>query len=155
MKQLATLVASPERRVVVVDDCVSLVESEVRAKSGITGFAVKTVFGVVQALKPRMIHELVEALLDEFIAQLEPFYAEFQGESAAESIERYLTSRGDRVAESLLAVTDRRAERSSHRGLVSAYQKLRPKGKAHVLAAVPGVGRLLERQLRSGAAGQD
>jgi len=147
VQDLATLVSQPERRRAVVEDCVKLVESEVRAKSGITGFAVKTAFTVVKALKPTMIHELVEALLDEFVGQLDPFYAEHQREGSAESLERYLAARSDRVAESLLAVTDRRAERSTHRTLVGAYQKLRPKGKEHVLAAVPGVGRVLDRHV--------
>ena len=130
-----------------IRDCVELVEREVRSKSGITGFAVKTAFTVVKALKPSIIDELVDALLDEFVGQLEPFFAEYQREGSTQPLERYLALRSDQVAESLLAVTDRRAERSTNRTLVSAYQKLRPKGKEHVVAAVPGVGRVLDRHV--------
>lgn len=147
MKELVTLVGSTERRRAVIRDCVELVEREVRSKSGITGFAVKTAFTVVKALKPSIIDELVDALLDEFVGQLEPFFAEYQREGSTQPLERYLALRSDQVAESLLAVTDRRAERSTNRTLVSAYQKLRPKGKEHVVAAVPGVGRVLDRHV--------
>ncbi len=49
------------------------------------------------------------------------------------------------MAESLLRVTDRRAERASNQTIIKAYRKLRPKGKEHVLIAVPRVGALLDK----------
>ena len=56
-------------------------------------------------------------------------------------------SRADEVAEGLLAVTDRRAQRARNKVLIKAYRKLRPLGKGHVAVAVPALGALLDRHM--------
>lgn len=147
MKQLRSLLEEPRQRESVVGDSVEVIEAEVKSKTGISGIAVKTAFGVVMAIKPGIIRESVDGLLDEFVEQVQPFYEQFQNEGEpAGGLGAYLSARADTVAESLLAVTDRRAERARNKTLVKAYNKLRPKGKEHVVAAIPRVGAMLERQ---------
>jgi hypothetical protein len=49
------------------------------------------------------------------------------------------------VAEALLSITDQRARQSVNKRLVQAYNKLRPKGREHVVAAMPRVGELIQK----------
>lgn len=147
MKELKNLIAKPEDRQAVISDCVALVNSEVDSKTGFSGAAVKMAFAVVKALKPKILEELVDGLLDEFVAALEPFYAKYQEAQSSDKLEKYLRPQSSQVAEALLSITDRRAQKSTTKVLVKAYEKLRPKGKVHVEEAVPGIGRVLDKHV--------
>lgn len=147
MKQLQTLIEQPDKRQVVIRDCVDLVEAEVRKKGGLTGIAIKTAFVVVKAVKPGIIAELVDGLLDSFVSRMEPFYLQYQEAGESGTLRDYLGARSSDVAESLLGVTDQRAQNARNRTILKAYQKLRPKAKEHVVAAVPGVGTVLDRHV--------
>ena len=149
MKDLNNLASDPERRQAVIADCVALVNAEVKSKKGLGGMAVKAAFAVVKAIKPRILETSVDSLLDDFTAQLQPFYERFQQDGSSGTLEAYLPPRGAEVAEALLSITDRRAERAKNKTMVKAYRKLRPKGLVHVEQAVPGIGRVLDKHLDS------
>ena len=144
MDSLADVLLSPNTRAELVGDCADLINTEVQSKSGLSGIAIKTAFKVVKRFKPGMIPSLVDALLEEFVAELEPFYADFR-ESNEDDIQIYLTTRKAEVANTLLVITDRRAETSKHKTLVKAYRKLRPQAEKQVVAAMPRIGSLLAR----------
>ena len=61
---LADLITRPPMRQRVVEDCVALVDEEVRSKSGLGGVAIKGAYGTVKKLKPRFVPDVIEALLD-------------------------------------------------------------------------------------------
>lgn len=145
MRRLSSLVEDTGSRQSLVRDCVRLIENEVRSKKGVSGMAVKTAFSVVKAIRPGIITQSVDGLLDELVSQIQPLFENYQSEGSSTTLEAYLGARADDVAEGLLAVTDRRAQRARNRTLVKAYQKLRPKGKRHVVVAVPALGALLDR----------
>jgi len=147
VKDLSNLVSEETSRQQVIQDCVSLIDGEVRSKKGLGGVAVKAAYAVVKAIHPKIISESVNNLLDDFIGQLQTFYARYQEEGASGSLESYLLARSSEVAESLLSITDRRAQRANNKTLVKAYNKLRPKGKVHVEAAAPGIGRVLDKHV--------
>lgn len=147
MKHLQEAIDTPDKRQRVIADCVDLVNSEVKSKKGLSGAAVKAAFAVVKAIKPNILEESVDSLLDDFIAQLNPFFERFDQEGRKGTMEGYLQARGDAVAEALLSITDGRAKRASNKTLVKAYNKLRPKGKEHVVAAAPGIGRVLDKHV--------
>jgi hypothetical protein len=149
VKDLKNLIAESPKRDVVVADCVALINSEVKSKSGLSGVAVKAAFAVVKALKPRILEESVESLLDEFVDQLQPYYARYQEEGSPGTLESYLGARAESLADSLLSITDKRAGRSKNKTMVKAYEKLRPKGKVHVAQAAPGIGRVLDKNVSS------
>lgn len=149
MKQLKDLTSDPQKRPKVIEDCVKLIHDEVQSKKGLTGVAVKAAFKIVLALKPSILEESVDSLLDDFVGRLQPYYESFQKDAGAGSLERYLAARASDVAESLLGITDERAKRAKNKTLVKAYNSLRPKGKVHVEEAAPGIGRVLDRQVVS------
>ena len=49
-----------------------VVDEEVAAKGGLSGIAVKAGYAAVKSIKPGFIGQVVEKLLPEFAAQLDP-----------------------------------------------------------------------------------
>ncbi len=132
-----------DRRGDVVDDLQGLVDQEVADKSGLSGGIVKTGYAAVKKVKPGIIRGAIDNLLDEFVDALEPYWATYSTEATGD-FGTFLASRPQEVSEALLAVTDRRAERSSRPAVTSVYSKLRPKGQENVIEALPRLGRVIQ-----------
>ncbi len=129
----------------VIAECVTLVDAQVRAKSGLSGLAIKGAYGSIKAIKKQFVPEVIDALLDDWLVKLQPYYEKWQ--AGGGSFAELVTARSEDVAEELLAVTDARAETTRHTTARKAYQKIRGSAKKNVVEAVPELGRLLERHL--------
>jgi hypothetical protein len=136
----------------VVAECVALIDAEVKSKGGLSGVAVKGAYGTVKTIKPKFIPEVVDALLDDWVGKLEPYYTKWKNGGSGSLVE-FLTARSDDVAEDLLAVTDERAGKSKHKTASKLYNKMRPSAKRNVSAAVPKLGALMERHINEAEAG--
>jgi hypothetical protein len=146
MATLAEKLLTPEVRPRVVADSVRVIDEEVASKGGLTGIAIKGAYAVVKALKANIIPETVDALLDGFVARIEPFYAAWV-KTPGISFAAHLEQRSSEVADALLAITDERAQRTQNATLRKAYEKLRPMGKKQVEAALPRVARMVGRYI--------
>lgn len=147
---LKDLLGSAPRRQLVIADAVKVLDAEVASKGGLTGIAIKGAYAVVKGISPNFISETIDHLLDDFLAALDPLYQEAVAANA--SPQAHVTSNRSRMAEALLAITDRRAT-TARPALKKTYEKLRPLAKAQVEAAAPRVGELLERHTRAAPAG--
>ena len=133
-------------RTVVIDDTVRLIDDEVRRKSGMTGLALKGGYKVVKKLRGgRMIEDAVDHLLDDFTAALAPMYEAYVESDDEASFEQYLSRHRDEAADALLGITDEKAKQAENRLLIKTYEKLRGQAKKHVIEALPGVGRLIDK----------
>jgi len=141
--------SDPTQRQAIVRDAEQVLRAEVADKGGLTGVAVKASFKMIGGLKPGLIPLTIDALLDDFARQLDPFYREWSENPAGRSCRDHFVFRAAAVADALLSITDERARVSEHRTLVKAYNKLRPKGHQHVMASMPRVGGLVERHADS------
>lgn len=146
---LADKLTKPPQREGVVNDCVALIDAEVKSKGGLSGAAVKVGYGVVKTVKPRFVGEVVDGLLDEFVEKLMPFYDEWSKAANGRSFGSYLTSRKDAASEALLGVTDGRAKVSKNGSVKKMYEKMRPSAKKHVEEALPRLGDLVERKAKA------
>ena len=133
-----------DRRDAVVEDLQHLVDQEVADKSGLSGGIVKTGYAAVKKVKPGIIPNTVDNLLDEFVDALEPHWTGYHAQHVP-GFGSYLASRSDVVSEALLDVTDRRAHRSSRPAITSVYSKLRPKAQENVVDALPRLGTVVEK----------
>jgi hypothetical protein len=140
---LADVLLSPDQRSRVVDDCMTLIDQEVADKGGLTGMALKAGYKAVQGVRPNFVKNVVNDLLPDFAKGIEPVYDEAKAQS--KGIADHLSANKARVADALLAITDRRAERTKFTVVKAAYDRLRGTAKQHVEAAVPRLGRLVER----------
>jgi hypothetical protein len=147
MATLADHLLNDEARPRLVDDCCRLIDEEVGKKKGVTGFAIKGAYKTVKAIKRGFIPGVVGALLDEWVAKLEPYYAEHAAAGAGAPFSSYVNGRKDAVAESLLEVTDARAQTTTHKTAAKMYGKLRPGAKVNVIEALPGLGRVVDGYL--------
>jgi hypothetical protein len=125
-----------------LSDCVRLIDEEVASKRGISGLAIKAAFKIVRSVKPGFIEEVMQFLLPEFVTHLEPVYDQYQAQDD-EKLERFLVRRDQQVADQLLGITDRHANRTKNQGVKVAYEKLRPQAQKHVAAAIPRVAKML------------
>ena len=144
---LADKMTKDPNRDKVVSECLTLIDEEVKSKGGLSGIAVKGAYGLVKAVKPRFVPEVVDGMLDDWIAKLEPFYDAWQKNGGGQAFSAYLSGRSGEVAEKLLEVTDARAQRAKNASVKKMYEKMRSGAKKHVEEAIPRLGRLIDRQL--------
>jgi hypothetical protein len=142
---LADKMTKSPAREQVITDCCTLIDEEVKSKGGFGGIAIKTGYGLVKAISPKFVSDVVDAMLDEWVEKLEPFYGDWQKAGNGRSFTDYLTSRGGDASDKLLQVTDARAQRTKHGSVKKMYEKLRPSAKEHVEKALPRLGKLVEK----------
>jgi hypothetical protein len=129
-------------RAQVIADCVELVDAQVKQK----GFLIKSAYGTIKAIKKRFVPEVVDGLLDEWLAKIQPHYDKWAaGKQSAFS--EYMIARSDDVAEDLLSVTDARAQKTTHTTAKKMYMKMRDSAKKNVVDAIPELSRMIERHL--------
>lgn len=143
MPHLKELAQDSAKRSQVVDDACRVLDLEVADKSGLSGMAIKAGYKLVQGVKPGFVRQAVDDLLDDFLDALDPIYQE--AVSSGKKPGDYLKSRSGQVADSLLSITDRRAEKAQRATIRGMYDKLRPTAKKHVEAAAPRLADLLEK----------
>ena len=131
------------KRIAIIDDICGLVDDEVRKQRGISGIAVKAGYKLVQGVKPAFVRNVVQALLPEFAAALEPIRE--RAVAQGQTVGSYFSTHTQEVSEALLAVTDSRAQKSEHASVKGAYTKLRGSARKNVESAVPGLGKIVEK----------
>ncbi|HEV2342448.1 MAG TPA: hypothetical protein VGS97_00020 [Actinocrinis sp.] len=141
---LQEILLTPDNRPKVVADCQTLIDQEVSDKSGISGTAIKLAYKTVTAFASGIIHDAVDTLLPDFVAKLEPYYADFVA-SGGSAFGDFLAKQGAEVSEALLSVTDARAAQSERAPIKKAYNTVRPSGVKNVEAALPRLGALIQK----------
>ena len=147
MQPLREQLGNGDKRVQVIKDALVVLDQEVADKTGLSGIAIKTAYKVVKGIRPGFIPEVVDALLDDFLNAVDPLYqdAVANGRPPGSAVR----DNPSRVADSLLAVTDRKSQNAKSQVVKSAYEKLRPSAKKQVEAACPRLAGLLERHAAS------
>jgi spore coat protein CotH len=132
-------------RATVITDCVNLIDSQVKSK----GFMMKTAYATIKTVKAKFVPEVVDTMLDEWLDKLQPHYEKWQVArgSTTNTFADYVTARSEDVAEDLLSVTDKRAEKTSHTTVKKLYGKMRDSAKANVVEAIPALAKLIEVKL--------
>lgn len=143
MAELRDALTDESKRQAVVKDCVDIVDAEVADKRGMGGMAIKAGYAAVKGIKPGFIAKVVNDLLPEFAEALDPIYLE--AKEKGEPVAPYFERNSGRVAEALLAITDGKAERSDRGVVKNTYKRLRPSAKQNVEAAIPRLGKLVEK----------
>jgi hypothetical protein len=130
-------------RPVVINDCVELIDGQVKQK----GFVIKSAYATIKAIKKKFVPEVVDSLLDEWLGKIQPHYDRWNANKSSSSFSDYVIARSDDVAEDLLSVTDARAESTTHTTAKKMYQRMREGAKKNVIEAIPELSRMIERHL--------
>ena len=144
MATLQEIMLAPQTQPSVVRDALALVDEQISDKSGISGAAVKLAYKSVVAFSPGHIQYMVEQLMPGMLDKLQPYWEHFQV-SGGGVFGDYLAKNGEQVAESLLEITDARAEGSSRPIIVKAYKSVRGSAAKNVQAALPELGALVQK----------
>lgn len=144
MSSLVEKLAKEPNREKMINDCVDLIDGQVKQK----GFVIKSAYATIKALKKKFVPEVVDSMLDEWLDKLQPHFDKWSAAKTS-SFSDYLVARGDDVAEDLLAVTDGRAERSSHGTAKKMYGRMRDGAKKNVVEAIPALAQLIEKHIKA------
>ncbi|HEX4829808.1 MAG TPA: hypothetical protein VH478_01770 [Trebonia sp.] len=144
MATLQEIMLAPQTQPAVINDTLALVDEQISDKSGISGTAVKLAYKAVTSFSPGHVRYMIEQLTPQMLEKLEPYWADFRA-SGGGVFGDYLAKRGDEVAESLLAITDARAQGSDRPVIVKAYKSVRGSAVKNVTAALPDLGALVQK----------
>jgi hypothetical protein len=139
-QSLSATLLDPARRPSAVNALTGVIDAEVAGKGGLGGAAVRAGYAAAKKLGGNFVPSATDRLLPQFADALEPFWAERGDRPFGD----HLAAQPDAVADALLAVTDGKAERTSHAAAARVYGALRAKAKEHVIAALPRLGAALE-----------
>jgi hypothetical protein len=151
MSTLIDRIGVEPTRAKVVEDCVALIDHQVKSKGGVGGMAVRASYATIKAIKRKFVPEVVNDLLDEWLGKIQPHHDKWAAGGSG-SLSEFLIARSDDVAEDLLSVTDKRAETTKHTTAKKMYGKMRPSAKKNVIEALPELAKLLEKYLADAAA---
>ncbi len=140
MTTLKERLGTGDKRQQVIDDACHVLDQEVADKSGLGGMAVKAAYAVVKGVKPGFIRQAVDHLMDEFLDVLSPYIEEAK-EKNVKPGSLILENRA-KMANALLAVTDRRAQKADNAVVRKSYDRLRSAAQKHVEAAAPRMAQL-------------
>src|SRR5215467_3478245 len=143
MSTLVEQLGKEPQRPQVIADCVELIDAQVKQK----GFVLKSAYATIKAIKKKFVPEVVDALLDEWLAKIQPHYDKWSANKQS-SFSDYVIARSDDVAEDLLSVTDARAEKTSHTTAKKMYHRMRNGAKRNVVEAIPDLARMIEKRLQ-------
>ena len=143
MPNLTDVLTSETKKADVVEDCCTLIDSEVKDKGGISGLAIKAGYGMVKGVKPGFIKQAVADMLPEFAKALDPTYQDAKAQN--KPVADFFVQNTSRVADALLAITDARAAKVKSGAVKATYEKLRGSAKKNVEAAVPRLGKIVEK----------
>lgn len=141
---LQEILLAPGTQPKVIADCHQLIEQELAGKPGVSGAAVKLAYKTVNTFMPGHVRYMVESLLPEMVAKLDPYWTAFRA-SGGSGFGDYLVKRSEEVSEDLLSVTDARAAASSRPTIIKAYGAVRGSAAKHIGAALPRVGDLVHK----------
>ncbi len=141
---LQDILLAPGTKPQVVADCRTLVDQQVKDKSGVSSAPLKLGYKTVTSFAPGYLNDTIDSMLPQFVQQLEPFWAEFTASGSARFGD-YLSKRGPEVSEALLAVTDHMAGQSERPTIVRAYKAVRGSASKNIEAALPAVGDLVQK----------
>lgn len=142
MSTLVEQLGKEPQRPQVIADCVDLIDAQVKQK----GFVIKSAYATIKAIKKRFVIEVVDALLDDWLAKIQPHYDKWQANKAS-TFSDYVIARSDDVAEDLLSVTDARADKTSHTTAKKLYHRMRNGAKRDVVEAIPDLARMIEKRI--------
>jgi len=144
MTSLVEKLARDPVRPTMINECVELIDAQVKQK----GFVIKSAYATIKAIKKKFVPEVVDSMLDEWLEKIQPHHDKWSATKTS-TFTDYLVARGDDVAEDLLAVTDARAEKTSHTTAKKMYGRMRDGAKKNVIEAIPALAQMIERQLKA------
>jgi len=146
LKTLGDLLLAPHRRHAIVADCVKHLEAHVARRPGLRGVALRAGFATVKAIRADIAPKVVERLLPDSLAALEPLYQRFQS-GRERDFNRFLRAHLDEATGAVLEVTARRARTAGNAALKTAYSRLRGLIATELEEFLPGLGAALSTHL--------
>ncbi|TVQ90118.1 MAG: hypothetical protein EA397_14305 [Deltaproteobacteria bacterium] len=141
---LTQILHDETRRWAVARDGAQLVADEVASRSGLRAAALKAGFKTIRRLKPGIIEEAMYHLLPSFAPKVDPHW---ERAVASGDPSGYFDRHAAAIAESLLEVTDAKAQQAKNRVMLKVYRALRGQALAHTAQSVPRLPALIAKHV--------
>lgn len=140
------------QREAVVHDLAAFADQTVSQQSGVSGIAIKGAYSAVQKIRPDFIARAIDGLLPDLAEALQPHWNDYREAGGGEpdtagTFGTFLDNRREQVADSLLEIADRTADRLDNATLVKIYRGVRGRGEKVLAANVAGIGRVVEKHV--------
>lgn len=141
-------------RPALMEDCCRLIDQQTTAGRGIKAATLRACYRAVLGVQPGILGYVLGKLLPDYLAALDPWFAESReealasGRDAAHVFREALESSPARVTDTLLGVTDERMP-SARLAIRVAYKTVRNEAWQPVFDSVPALAELLEHHLQT------
>jgi hypothetical protein len=150
MQPLADILLAPPRKRAVVADLAQLIEDQIATIRGLRGMSLKAGLAMLKRAAPDVLPRAVGRFLPEFVETMEPLYRRHR-ESDSGDFGAFLRTHADEATGAMLSRADQRMHVSSNATARGYWQKFRGLAQDEVRRAVPALGEILDRHLRTGA----
>lgn len=137
---LAEQLLSPATFPAFLEDAKTVIAEEIRGR----GMTLRTAFKVTRKLKPDIVERMVRELSPDFVAALEPCYADYRASTTTDLYD-YLLAHEAEVRDAMLAAADARARRIHSRAIHSAYGRIRGRAEREIAQAMPRIAAVIAR----------
>lgn len=145
--QLADILLADDYRDTVVERISAVIEEQVANRKGFAGAGLRTAIKMAKATRgDTVVSEAVNRLLPDYCEALEPHFQQFR-DSDETDFPAFVKAREDVIAEDMVAVIDRRAEKSNHQTFRKMHKQLRSTVGGEVRVALPHLAQLVQARL--------
>ncbi len=143
---LSNSIQDQETQAKIAEECAELMDTQVAAKKGISGIAIKTAYRALKGLGPNYIQRALQGLLPPALKAVDPIWDE--GIQAGDPV-AHLSQNREKTAEVLLSVTDTKISKAKNKIVIATYKQVRKSVKGDVEEAVPGLATIINNYAHS------
>lgn len=146
MTELSTIVTTRLNEDELAEACGHIMDAWLASLRGVRGFTIRSSVAAARRSRPDLEQRAAARVLPEMLDALDPMYARWTQEEA-HNFAKYLVRHEAEAMDALLALADRRIEKSSNRIALSIYDRLRPSAADDMRVILPILGALVDRAL--------
>lgn len=138
--KLSEQIQEQEIRLNIAQDCVELMEAQVKAKTGITGILFKTLYKGIKSISPNYAQKAIFGLIPAISQAMNPLWDD--GIKKGNPV-TYLQSNPTLTANTILSVTDERIKKTDNKIIKISYDKVRNSLQDEIEQVVPQLAEIL------------
>lgn len=149
MTNLTAICEDPQRREALTTDLCALTNQTAADQSGLKGMAIKGALGAAKKVDSNILEKVINRVQPELLEDLQPHWQKYREQEGAANFGDFLAEHSHEIAEQLVALADRSADKIDNQALANVYQTVRGKAAGLIEEALPEMGRVIEKHMHS------
>lgn len=143
MPTLSDILLSEPNRPAVVEDLVTIVDSEVANTGGAAGLVIKPGYAMAKKSKPGFIARQINDALPAIVDALEPHYAEAL--ASGQTVSASFQANSKAIAADIATAAESYVENSGRDGMRKGYKRFGGQAPKQIASALPKIAKLIEK----------